>query len=98
MKQIIIIALAIMFVFSACTKKVPASQCYVCQRYELVYAPIFIQYNQPRKLVSIDTVCNMNDALIQLYMTSHNHLDTIMHGAHNDTIILNQHSSICDIE
>lgn len=98
MRKILLLSAVLMVAFASCKKKKDKTHCYVCNRYELVYAPIFIQYNQPRTLVAIDTLCDRSDDWIQLYMVQHTYLDTIKHGTHEDTIILNQHSSICEIQ
>ncbi len=98
MKKLLLLSFVILFSFVACNKKKDATHTYVCQRYELIYAPIFIQYNQPRTLVAVDTLYDRSDGWIQQYMDTHKQLDTIKHGTHNDTIILDQHSSICEIQ
>lgn len=101
MKKILILAIAIIVSvtsFFACTKKKEDKHCYLCNRYNLIYAPIFIQYNQPRTLVAVDTLCDRSQEWIDLYMETHKQLDTIKHGTHEDTIILNQRSSICELQ
>lgn len=103
MKKLLIFSFAIITVVAAismigCKKKPGKKNCYLCSRYELIYAPIFIQYNQPRKLIAVDTLCDRSEEWIQQYMDTHKPLDTIKHGTHEDTIILNQHSSICEIQ
>ncbi len=96
MKKALFVILAFIVVFVACKKKVPDTKCYICTRYGLIYAPIYIQYNKPREQLATDTVCNLNEGTYQIYVNSHTHLDTIYHGTHNDTIILEQFSSICE--
>lgn len=98
MKKLLILTSVILVSGIGCKKKPTKTNCYVCQRYELIYAPIFTQYNQPRKLVALDTLCGRTDAWMQLYMEQHKYLDTIKHGTKEDTIILNQHSSVCEIQ
>ena len=98
MRKLLLLSIVILVSVVSCKKKKEANHCYVCQRYELIYAPIFIQYNQPRTLVAIDTLCDRSDSWIQNYMDTHKQLDTIKKGTHMDTIILDQHSSICEIQ
>ncbi len=98
MKKLLILSFMAVLAFIGCQKKKTPTHCYVCQRYELIYAPVYVQYNKPRTLVAIDTLCGRTDSWIKLYMEQQNRLDTIMHGTNEDTIILNQRSSICDIQ
>jgi len=99
MKKALIFSLAILC-FIACKKKPTPTSCYVCTNFGLIYAPVFTEWNQPRDTLSKDTVCNMNDGLIQIYLNQHNHLDTIKHAQvnHNDSVLLEQYSTICDIQ
>ncbi len=99
MKKLLILSSVILIAgvsFVGCKKKPTKTNCYVCQRYELIYSPIYTQYNQPRKLVALDTLCGRTDQWIALYMEQHKTLDTI--DTPNDILLLNQRSSICEIQ
>ncbi len=98
MKKLLILSIIAVFAFMSCQKKKTKTYCYVCERYEQINAPVYVQYNQPRTLVAIDTLCGRTDGWMKLYMEQHNRLDTIKRGTFNDTIIVNHRSSVCDLQ
>ena len=99
MKNTIILFIALLTLsIGACKKKPSSTRCYICERYELQYAPIFEWMGKPRQLVAVDTVCNMNEGRIAQYSKEHTYPDTVYRGTHNDTIVVVIHSSICDVE
>jgi len=98
MKYTLTLAFILVFAVIGCKKKPHVTQCYICNRYSLVHSPGYPQYDKPRTLVAIDTVCNMDDQTIQLYMKTHVREDTTYKSDNPlpGVVILNQSSSICD--
>ncbi len=98
MKYTLTLIVIIFFAAIGCKKKVNVTHCYICNRYSLVHSPGYPQYDKPRTLVAIDTVCNQDDQTIQVYMKTHIHDDTIYksESPNPGLVILNQYSSICD--
>jgi len=98
MKYTLILAFIIVFTVIGCKKKPTVNRCYVCYRYEMYNALVFHQFDRPRTLISIDTICGHDDQWIQWYMDTHKQLDTVYKGTPPiDTIVLDQHSSLCEI-
>jgi hypothetical protein len=97
MKYTLILAFITVLAVIGCKKKQTVTHCYICNRYEVHNALIFHQFDRPRTLISIDTICGHDEQWIQWYMITHNNLDTIYKGTPPvDTVILDQHSSICN--
>ena len=78
MKYTLLIIVAATLLGSACKKKADKTNCYICTLNAASAAsngdPA---YANPHYAVGVDTICNYNDARINMYIKDHTKTDTV---------------------
>jgi hypothetical protein len=95
MKRTLFLIVAIVFALVSCQKKKTKTTCYVCKRYQTIYSSYPVLAHASAFLAS-DTLCNMNDGLLNMYVSTHSYYDTLKNS--HDTLTFADHYVVCDLE